>query len=1402
MGLFNTSQTQSSQQNAPTAFAGQQYTNAINQAANIANNTPYNPATNVSVAGFTQPQNAAFSQLQGIQGLQSPYLNAATNYANMAADPQNIRGMVSQYMNPYEQNVINSTMTSLNNQYGIQDAQLLGTNAASGNVSSGDRGDVAKALLGGQQAAQTAGTLGGLYNQDYSQALTAAMQNAGMQGQAAYTMGNLGQEAVGLGIQGAQAGLAAGNQQQALQQAQLNAGTQNAVQQTMWPYQNTQYLASILGGLGPLLGGTSSGSSQTQQPLSTSMGLGAMGLGLLFSDERLKEDIQPIGKTFDGLTIHKFRYKGDPTPHVGMLAQEVEKKHPEAVATVNGYKAVDYDAATKDAAKHKSKAAGGAVRGYEDGGSVMPYDTGSPYHPISFPGQLNPANVAKAFSQMQAPSQGAAQQGSALSAVPQMYQLGSTIGGSGGLLGSASNAIGNAYFDPGAFSMADGGAVRGYADGGEPVYGVATDLPFPVGTLPQISAANAFPGLQSQGQGQQGSSALGSAGSMYKMGTSIGGSGGLIGGLGGLLGLAGGGAVHGYADGGALDLPGSVGVAAPSTSSYNPWALTGGIGPQQAAPVVAPQIFNPNAALSMLPAGVAPVPAGQPGGMPAVGPAQAPNAPTYVQSEQYAPDGTRIDTGQPAAPPAQPPQNQPGAQQPPRPRFSYLNDPNPGQPTPGILSPESKAVLREHEAKQADSGHNRAIDFLKSAEDYRGTPYGDYRQTSIGYGSKARPGETFLSREDAEKRLVEDAKPVRQYLDKNVKVPLTQNQRAALTSFGYNLGTGQGGLSDLIPDVNKGDWRAVADRMGRYIHVRDPQTGDMKELPGLIQRRSNEISLLMRPDSEPFTYSQGPAIAGSPDAGARNANATTGAGAESSTALAPDVERIIRRISQPRPENAGLLGALGVKIPAGLNPVQNATFMAALGGLANNPHLAGVALTDQQQQQNTLQAINAAHQYQEMERQNRLATAEIAQKAADVKLKQMQEQKPFLIRTETHKNPFGTYDQYHYYGVHDPDAPGGMREIGPVKGGVQATSPAAPATPDQTVPSKGVDLGQKAPIATETGFIPASITPVADKEKEEPSNLHEEAIANESPEAQALILGIHNGTINPARIKGPQYTWLVGKVKEYDPSFDVGNAEAKFKFRQQYLASYGRTAKDNIAFDTAIDHWLHVIDPATEALPDFRLDFASNTANALAINRMRGKNDPNILGLDSGLQFFSGEASKAGHGGSSVMEHEAIKKDLDPSHGKMGMRAKGATYLGLLVGKNEALMRNWRRVMGNTPFPDGEISLMSPETLDAIDSLLAKYKAEGVPNVEENFWAGVGKNLPGAHAHDKESKSEDQSRSAGPKSGPAPEKTPSAPSPSEQAIAALRAQPSRATEFNKKYGTAEEPNPSSRYLKQ
>ena len=130
--------------------------------------------------------------------------------------------------------------------------------------------------------------------------------------------------------------------------------------------------------------------------------------------------------------------------------------------------------------------------------------------------------------------------------------------------------------------------------------------------------------------------------------------------------------------------------------------------------------------------------------------------------------------------------------------------------------------------------------YLKSKEGFSATPYSDGRQTSIGYGTRAQPGDAQLSSDQAEARLNGEAGKVAAWVDQNIKVPLSPAQHTALVSFGYNLGTGPGGLSDLAPIVNNGDFATAARMMPHYNRF------EGKPLDSLTQRRAEEAHMLLQ----------------------------------------------------------------------------------------------------------------------------------------------------------------------------------------------------------------------------------------------------------------------------------------------------------------------------------------------------------------------------------------------------------------------------------------------------------------------------------------------------------------------------------------------------------------------------
>lgn len=108
----------------------------------------------------------------------------------------------------------------------------------------------------------------------------------------------------------------------------------NQMQQWQQQQQNSN---ATMGGLFGLAG-TLGGAAMKYGP----------GLAMM-SDRRLKTDITRVGTLDNGLAVYSYRYKSGGPMQIGLMADEVEEIHPDAVRTFDGFKAVNYDLAVRAA---------------------------------------------------------------------------------------------------------------------------------------------------------------------------------------------------------------------------------------------------------------------------------------------------------------------------------------------------------------------------------------------------------------------------------------------------------------------------------------------------------------------------------------------------------------------------------------------------------------------------------------------------------------------------------------------------------------------------------------------------------------------------------------------------------------------------------------------------------------------------------------------------------------------------------------------------------------------------------------------------------------------------------------------------------------------------------------------
>jgi len=135
----------------------------------------------------------------------------------------------------------------------------------------------------------------------------------------------------------------------------------------------------------------------------------------------------------------------------------------------------------------------------------------------------------------------------------------------------------------------------------------------------------------------------------------------------------------------------------------------------------------------------------------------------------------------------------------------------------------------------------RGLSLIKSFEGLRLLAYRDTVGVwTIGYGAtRGVKAGMSITKEQAERMLLNDVQRFEPEVERLVKVPLSGNQWDALVSFTYNLGASNLESSTLLRLLNVGDYAGAAEQFPRW------NKAGGKVLSGLVRRREVERVLFL-----------------------------------------------------------------------------------------------------------------------------------------------------------------------------------------------------------------------------------------------------------------------------------------------------------------------------------------------------------------------------------------------------------------------------------------------------------------------------------------------------------------------------------------------------------------------------
>lgn len=143
--------------------------------------------------------------------------------------------------------------------------------------------------------------------------------------------------------------------------------------------------------------------------------------------------------------------------------------------------------------------------------------------------------------------------------------------------------------------------------------------------------------------------------------------------------------------------------------------------------------------------------------------------------------------------------------------------------------------------------NNTGLDLIKRFEGFSSKPYiCPAGVPSIGYGAtyyedrkRVTMSDPTITKERGEQLLRNLVDDFAMHVERMIKVPVTENQFAALVSLAFNIGLGNFSRSTVLRKLNTFDYDGAANNFWQW------RKGGGKVLQGLVNRRAAEKELFL-----------------------------------------------------------------------------------------------------------------------------------------------------------------------------------------------------------------------------------------------------------------------------------------------------------------------------------------------------------------------------------------------------------------------------------------------------------------------------------------------------------------------------------------------------------------------------